>query len=175
MKSKKEIEIFLNEKFNELRKELIDFIFQEDDTEKSNENDIIKKSNIFLSINPSILESNTYVDFEYPFVTKEETFGIRFSKENRCISAYYNNELIFDGNVSTYKRYYKGRGISKKFNVCEVKGKDIKFNGSVYFLAKRIFDKIPGGTTLNESKINNFIIDTVKPYLKNNVFFKDEK
>ena len=168
MKSKKEIEIFLNEKFSELRKELIEFIFQDDG---------IKKANTVIYENPYISDTNMCIDFRYPFETDEEKFTIRYTKGNRCISAYYNYELIFDGNKSTFSRHYMGREISKKFDVCKVKGKekDIRFNGSTYFLSKRIVEELPAGTTLNESKIKNFLVDTVKPYLINKVFFKDEK
>lgn len=169
MKSKKEIEIFLNEKFNGLRKELIDFIFQEDD-------DIVEKSKNITAMK-NISDTDKYIDFRYPFETDEEKFTIRFSKGNRCISAYYNYELIFDGNISTFNRYYMGREIIKKYDVSKVKGKekDIRFNGSTYFLSKKIAEEIPEKSTINATKISNFLTDVVKPYLINNVFFKYEK
>lgn len=168
MKSKEEIEIFLNEKINGLRKELIEFIFQEDD-----DNIVEKSENITAMKN--ISDTDKFIDFRYPFETDEEKFTIRFSKGNRCISAYYNYELIFDGNISTYNRYYMGREISKKYDVSKSKGKDIRFNGSICFLSKKIAEKIPAKSAINATKINNFLTDTVKPYLIENVFFKYEK
>ena len=169
MKSKREIENFLNEKYNELRKELIDFIFQEEDDTVENPKEIIVTKNIS--------DTDKFIDFRYPFETDEEKFTIRFSKGNSCISAYYNYELIFDGNISTFNRHYMGREISKKYDVCKAKGKekDIRFNGSTYLLSKRIAEKIPAKSAMTATKINNFLTDTVKPYLINNVFFKDEK
>ncbi len=165
MKSKREIEIFLNEKFNGLSKELIEFIFQDDDT---------KKSNTVINSNPYISDTDNYVDFRYPFETDEEKFTIRFTKGNRCISAYYNYELIFDGNTYPFCRWYMGKQTRRKLDVCKSKEKDIKFTGSIYFLAKIIFKELPSETVLNESKIKDFIVNTVKPYLIENVFYKDE-
>lgn len=169
MKSKKEIEIFLNEKFNELRKELIEFIFQEDE-----DDGIVEKSKNITAMK-NISDTDKYIDFRYPFETGEEKFTIRFSKGNRCISAYYNYELIFDGNISTHNRYYMGREISKKYDVCKTKGKDIRFNGSICFLSKKIAEKIPAKSVVTVSKINDFLRDTIKPYLIENVFFKYEE
>ena len=68
-----------------------------------------------------------------------------------------------------------GKQIQKRYDVIKNKRKDrdIQFNGSAYFLARTIFEKISFKTSLNESKVKNFIIDVIKPYLIENVFFKD--
>lgn len=171
MKTKKEIEEFVNERLENLRKDLLEFIFDgyDDNIVKDVSND-----------NPYVLNKKDYIDFTYPSEIydldgKKEKFIIRFTKSNNCISTYYNDKLIFDGNKETFNRYYMGKQIQKKYDVIKSnrKEKDIQFNGSAYFLARTIFEKISFKTSLNESKVKNFIIDVIKPYLIENVFFKD--
>lgn len=171
MKTKKEIEEFVNERLENLRKDLLEFIFDgyDDNVIKDVSND-----------NPNISNKKDCIDFTYPSEIydidgKKEKFIIRFTKSNNCISAYYNDTLIFDGNKESFNRYFMGRQIKKKYDVIKSnrKEKDIQFNGSAYFLARTIFKAIPFKTTLNESKVKNFIIDIIKPYLIENVFFKD--
>lgn len=171
MKTKKEIEEFVNERLENLRKDLLEFIFDgyDDNVIKDVSND-----------NPNISNEKDYIDFTYPSEIydidgKKEKFTIRFTKNNNCISSYYNDKLIFDGNKESFNRYFMGRQIKKKYDVIKSnrKEKDIQFNGSAYFLARTIFKAIPFKTTLNESKVKNFIIDIIKPYLIENVFFKD--
>lgn len=171
MKTKKEIEEFVNERLENLRKDLLEFIFDgyDDNVIKDVSND-----------NPNISNKKDYIDFTYPSEIydidgKKEKFIIRFTKSNNCISAYYNDTLIFDGNKESFNRYFMGRQIKKKYDVIKSnrKEKDIQFNGSAYFLARTIFKEIPFKTSLNESKVKNFIIDIIKPYLIKNVFFKD--
>ena len=169
MKTKKEIEEFVNERLDSLRKDLLEFIFDGYD-----DNNTVKELNV--------LDKKEYIDFTYPSEIydingKREKFVIRFTKSNKCISAYYNDELIFDGNKEYFIRCYMGKEIKKKYDVIKSKRKrkdrDIQFNGSAYFLTLTIFTKLPFTTILNESKIKTFITDVVKPYLIENVFFKD--
>lgn len=171
MKTKKEIEEFVNERLENLRKDLLEFIFDgyDDNIVKDVSND-----------NPHISNEKDYIDFTYPSKLydidgKREKFIIRFTKSNNCISTYYNDKLIFDGNKETFNRHYMGKQIQKRYDVIKSnkKEKDIQFNGSAYFLARTIFEKISFKTSLNESKVKNFIIDVIKPYLIENVFFKD--
>lgn len=171
MKTKKEIEEFVNERLENLRKDLLEFIFDgyDDNIVKDVSND-----------DSHILNKKDYIDFTYPsdiydLDGKKEKFIIRFTKSNNCISAYHNDKLIFDGNKEEFNRYYMGRQIKKKYDIIKSnrKEKDIQFNGSAYFLARTIFKEIPFKTSLNESKVKNFIIDIIKPYLIKNVFFKD--
>lgn len=171
MKTKKEIEEFVNERLENLRKDLLEFIFDGYD------DNIVK--NVF-NDNSHILNKKDYIDFTYPSEIydidgKREKFIIRFTKSNNCISAYYNDELVFNGNKETFNRQYMGKQIQKRYDVIKNKRKDrdIQFNGSAYFLARTIFEKISFKTSLNESKVKNFIIDVIKPYLIENVFFKD--
>lgn len=170
MKTKKEIEEFVNERLENLRKDLLEFIFDGYDENMTKEvsND-----------NPNISNEKDYIDFTYPSEIydldgKKEKFVIRFTKSNNCISAYYNDKLIFDGNKESFYRYYMGRQIQKKYDVIKNKRKekDIQFNGSAYFLARTIFKEISFKTSFNESKVKNFIIDVIKPYLIENVFFR---
>lgn len=169
MKTKKEIEEFVNERLENLRKDLLEFIFDgyDDNIVKDVSND-----------SSYISDKKDYIDFTYPSEIydidgKKEKFIIRFTKSNNCISTYYNDELIFDGNKETFNRHYMGKQIQKKYDVIKSnkKEKDIQFNGSAYFLARTIFKEIPFKTSLNESKVKNFIIDVIKPYLIENVFF----
>ena len=171
MKTKKEIEEFVNERLENLRKDLLEFIFDgyDDNIVKEVSND-----------SSYISDKKDYIDFTYPSEIydidgKKEKFVIRFTKSNNCISAYYNDKLIFDGNKESFNRYFMGRQIQKKYDVIKSnrKEKDIQFNGSAYFLARTIFEKISFKTSLNESKVKTFITDVVKPYLIENVFFKD--
>jgi len=171
MKTKKEIEEFVNERLENLRKDLLEFIFDGygDNVTKEVSND-----------SSYISDKKDYIDFTYPSEIydidgKKEKFIIRFTKSNNCISAYYNDKLIFDGNKESFNRYFMGRQIQKKYDVIKSnrKEKDIQFNGSAYFLARTIFEKISFKTSLNESKVKTFITDVVKPYLIENVFFKD--
>lgn len=175
MKTKKEIEEFVNERLENLRKDLLEFIFDGHDDNK----DTVTKD-VVSNVVPDILNKKDYIDFTYPSEIydidgKKEKFIIRFTKSNNCISAYYNDILIFDGNKESFNRYFMGRQIKKKYDVIKSnrKEKDIQFNGSAYFLARTIFKEIPFKTSLNESKVKNFIIDIIKPYLIKNVFFKD--
>lgn len=175
MKTKKEIEEFVNERLENLRKDLLYFILDGYDDNKDNvTKDVISNDNTYVS------DKKDCIDFTYPSEIydidgKKEKFIIRFTKSNNCISAYYNDTLIFDGNKESFNRYFMGRQIKKKYDVIKSnrKEKDIQFNGSAYFLARTIFKAIPFKTTLNESKVKNFIIDIIKPYLIENVFFKD--
>ena len=175
MKTKKEIEEFVNERLENLRKDLLYFILDGYDDNKDNvTKDVVSNDN------PNISNGKDYIDFTYPSEIydidgKTEKFVIRFTKSNNCISAYHNDKLIFDGNKESFNRYFMGRQIKKKYDVIKSnrKEKDIQFNGSAYFLARTIFKAIPFKTTLNESKVKNFIIDIIKPYLIKNVFFKD--
>lgn len=171
MKTKKEIEEFVNERLENLRKDLLEFIFDgyDDNIVKDVSND-----------NSYVLNKKDYIDFTYPSKLydidgKREKFIIRFTKSNNCIYAYYNDKLIFDGNKEIFYRWYMGKQIQKRYDVIKNKRKDrdIQFNGSAYFLARTIFEKISFKTSLNESKVKNFIIDVIKPYLIENVFFKD--
>ena len=171
MKTKKEIEEFVNERLENLRKDLLEFIFDgyDDNVTKEVSND-----------NPIYSDKKDYIDFTYPYEIydlngKKEKLIIRFTKSNNCISAYYNDKLIFDGNKEGFYRYYMGRQIQKKYDVIKNKRKekDIQFNGSAYFLARTIFAQLHFTTSLNESKVKNFITDVIKPYLIKNVFFKD--
>lgn len=172
MKTKREIEEFVNERLDALRKDLLEFIFEgyDDDILKTETN----------NDNPHILDTKSYINFEYPFElrdkhSKKESFVIRFTKSNKCLSAYYNNKLIFDGNKEVFSRYFMGKPKEKRYDVIKSKRKerDIQFNGSTYFVAQTIFMKIPIESSLNESKVKNFITDVIKPYLIENVFFKD--
>lgn len=177
MKTKKEIEEFVNERLENLRKDLLEFILDgyDNNNDKGNATkDVISNDNTYVS------DKKDYIDFTYPSEIydidgKKEKFIIRFTKNNNCISSYYNGKLIFDGNKESFNRYFMGRQIKKKYDVIKSnrKEKDIQFNGSAYFLARTIFKAIPFKTTLNESKVKNFIIDIIKPYLIENVFFKD--
>ena len=171
MKTKKEIEEFVNERLENLRKDLLEFIFDgyDDNIVKDVSND-----------SSYISDKKDYIDFTYPSKLydidgKKEKFIIRFTKSNNCISTYYNDKLIFDGNKESFYRWYMGKQIQKKYDVIKSnrKEKDIQFNGSAYFLARTIFEKISFKTSLNESKVKNFILDVIKPYLIENVFFKD--
>lgn len=171
MKTKKEIEEFVNERLENLRKDLLEFIFDgyDDNIVKDVSND-----------SSYISDKKDYIDFTYPSEIydldgKKEKFIIRFTKSNNCISTYYNDKLIFDGNKEIFYRWYMGKQIQKRYDVIKNKRKnrDIQFNGSAYFLARTIFEKISFKTSLNESKVKNFIIDVIKPYLIENVFFKD--
>lgn len=170
MKTKREIEEFVNERLDALRKDLLEFIFDgyEETTVKTEIND---------DDNPHIINTKSYIDFIYPFESygNEESFKIRFTKSNKCLSAYYKDKLIFDGSKEIFYRYFMGRQIEKRYDVVKSKRKekDIQFNGSTYFVAQTIFMKIPIDTLLNESRIKNFITDVIKPYLIENVFFKD--
>ena len=179
MKTKKEIEEFVNERLESLRKDLLEFIFKAVDSNVAADDKAVVKTET-KNDNPHILDTKEYIDFEYPSElydrqAKKESFVIRFTKSNKCLSAYYNNKLIFDGNKEIFHRYYMGRQIVKKYDVVKSKRKekDIQFNGSTYFVAQTIFMKIPFETSLNESKVKNFITDVIKPYLIKNVFFKD--
>ena len=170
MKTKKEIEEFVNERLENLRKDLLEFIFDgyDESVIKENSND-----------NSYILNKKDYIDFTYPHEIydldgKKEKFIIRFTKSNNCISTYYNDKLIFDGNKETFNRHYMGKQIQKKYDVIKSnrKDRDIQFNGSAYFLAQTIFKEISFKSSLNESKIKTFITDVIKPYLIENVFLK---
>lgn len=175
MKTKKEIEEFVNERLENLRKDLLYFILDGYDDNKDNVTKEISNED-----NSCISDKKEYIDFTYPSEIydidgKKEKFIIRFTKNNNCISSYYNDKLIFDGNKESFNRYFMGRQIKKKYDVIKSnrKERDIQFNGSAYFLARTIFKAIPFKTSLNESKVKNFIIDIIKPYLIENVFFKD--
>ena len=175
MKTKREIEEFVNERLDALRKDLLEFIFDG----YNDKNDTVVETNNDDPC-PYISDTKSYINFEYPFElydkhNKKESFIIRFTKSNKCLSAYYNNKLIFDGNKERFCRYFMGKQIEKRYDVVKSKRKekDIQFNGSTYFIAQTIFMKTPLDTSLNESKVKNFITDVIKPYLIENVFFKD--